>query len=134
MSWIDEREQLDADIPEAWNLFCIAIEQTAEQFGVTAFARAEKVFAAAKRINSCVHVVVAPIGQSSGKALDICLDRIRRRIFSKDNEKELESLRLERGRDGNTCLVDSHGKAVSVDRATEIFLRRFLFGEDYDVE
>jgi hypothetical protein len=133
MSWIEEREQLESEIPEAWNLLRIALEQAAEAFGITEFARAGKVFATAKLINTCVHVVVAATGMSSGRAIDICLDKKGRRVFSRDNGQELESISFCRGDDGNICLVDSAGVGVTTDRACEIFLRPFFFEESHGV-
>lgn len=129
MGWIEEREQLDASIPDVWDLLCIAIEQSAEQFGTTAFARAAKVFATATRINTCIRVVLASVGESAGKAIEICFDRGNRRVFSRANGKELVSVRFAQGVDGNVCIVDSRRISVTPDRAAEIFLREFLFGE-----
>lgn len=129
MSWIEDRETLEAHIPEVWDLLCIALEQSAEQFGQTAYARANKLFATAKRINTCVHIVLAPIGASAGKSIDVCLDKQSKRVFSRDKGIEITYLRFEGVVDGNVCIVRPSEGSVTIDRAAEIFLRPFLFAE-----
>ena len=82
-----------------------------------------------ERINTCIHVVVAPITGSPGRSIDVCLDNKERRVFSRNNGRELQSVKVDRGNDGGICFVDSTGKAVTNDRASEIFLREFFFDE-----
>jgi hypothetical protein len=129
MQWLEKREQLDSTLPEAWNLLCIAIEQTIERFEWTTFAKEGKFSANAKRINTCIHVSIGPKDGTASQSIDVCLDKRNRLAVSRDGGRELAHVKFGHGPDGKACPVDDDGKPMTNDRASEIFLRTFLFGE-----
>jgi hypothetical protein len=129
MQWLEKREQLESTLPEAWNLLCVAIEQTADRFAWTAFAREAELAATTKRINTCIHVSIGPGSGASSRSIDICLDKRNRVVVSKDGGRELTSIRFGQGADGKACPIDDDGNPITNDRASELFLRTFLFGE-----
>jgi hypothetical protein len=131
--WIARRETLEIAIPEAWNLLCIAIEQAAEQFGWTSYAKTNHLIALAERINSCIHVVVSPSAGGENRSIDICLDQKNRRVFGRDNGREVVSLSLGAAPGFKAGLLED-GKRITNDRASEIFLRPFFFGESVPKE
>lgn len=130
LNWVERRGRLEANIPEAWNLICIAIEQAAESFGATGYARERKLVSVATRIGSCMHVVKTQLTDcASTAAIDICLDRKGRRIFSKQDAREISRLVFRGDANGAARVADGQGIVLSEDEVAEVFLNYFLFPE-----
>src|ERR1019366_6596496 len=114
MNWVQRRGNLDANIPDAWNLICIAIGQAADSFASTRHARERKLVCVATRIGSCVRIVIAPVsGGPSEDSVDVCLDRAKGRVLSRNESEEKASLRFVSDPDGKAILTRESGKTMT---------------------
>jgi len=129
-NWVKRRDNLEANIPDAWNLICISIEQAATAFAYTRYARERKSICVARRINDCVHMVIAPVsGGPSEETFDICLDRKKHRVFSRHETVEKASLKFVADSQDKAVLVGKDGSQLTEDQASEFFMKSFLFPE-----
>jgi hypothetical protein len=127
VNWSKRREVVDAGISEFWDLFCIGIEQVAESFGYSRFAREHHLIAVAKRVNSCLHVVRSKANSNAPQSIDVFLDKDRRRIFSRVDGEERLSFKIDLDGDRNLCLLDEQGSPLKDDKASALFLEKFLY-------
>ena len=128
MNWSERLERVNAGIPEFWNLFCICIEQIAESFAHSQFARTDHLIAVPKRIKICVHIVRSKAGSTGLQhSIDLCLDKEGHRVFSRVEGEELLSLKIGLDRDQSVCVLDEQGSPITNDKASELFLRKFLY-------
>ena len=127
MNWVERRALLEGGIPEFWNVLCIDLEQALAAFGQE-FGQKRKAVAIPKRKGDCIHIMYVPFGAPQPeRAIDICLDRAQRRVFSRLDGEERTSRRFESDPEGKPVLVDDEGSPITNDQASELFLRAFLF-------
>jgi len=128
MTWIDARATEDSGMPELWNLLFIQIEQAAASYGRTPFARERNLIAATRRIENCIHVIRSSASMNTPEAaIDVCLDKAARRVFSRIGDVEQKSFRVGLDAARNVSLIDPAGVAMTNDQASRSFLEDFLF-------
>jgi len=128
MNWVEKRDAQDAAMPELWNLVCVQIEQVAESFGKTLYARNNRLIATAKRIKNCIHLVrTSSDGSQPEESIDVCLDEKGRRVFSRIEGEERTSLAFGMDNQEKPCFLDSQGNALRLDDVSRFFLEAFLF-------
>lgn len=127
MDWVEKRARMEHGIPEFWNVFCIEIDNTLATFRKE-YGQERRANVLPKRMGDCVHIMYAAYGSSQAeRAIDICLDKARRRIFSRIEGEEMASLRFDSDTEGKPVLVDGNGVPITSDQASEFFLKTFLF-------
>ncbi len=115
-------------MPELWNLLFIQLEQSASSYGSTPFARERNLIAVTKRIGDCIHIIRSSASMNTPEAaMDVCLDKPGRRVFSRIGDEEQKSLRIGLDARRNVCLIDATGAPVTNDQASRFFLEDFLF-------
>jgi hypothetical protein len=124
MNWVDRRARMENGIPEFWNLFAIHTEQVASSFN-RGYSNKQNATASAKRISDCIHLTYES-KSSQLEAIDVCLDKVTRRIFSRIEGAEQVSLTFNSDADGKPVLVDGDGNEITKDQASEFFLKTFL--------
>ena len=80
----------------------------------------------AQRIKDCVHVSVASVmGGAPERTLDICLDPRRRRVFSRHESDEKDSLSFASGSQNKAALTNKDGEPLTEDQVSEFFMECF---------
>lgn len=126
MDWVEKHASMERGLSECWNLLCIEIEQALLSFR-KAYTNELSVTANSKRMGDCLHVTYSPLSGSRGRAIDVCLDRANLRVFSRVEGKEKLWLSLGPDEEGKPILRDDEGVLITSERASEFFLRKFLF-------
>lgn len=128
MNWVERRDANYVGIPELWDRLCIRMEQAADSYQTTTFARERSGSATPDRVRNCLHITKGRFGQPDG-SLDICLDTATRRVFSRiPGEQEQRSLPILEGPDGRPFFQSSEGAPMGLDEVSRYFLESFLFG------